>query len=351
MNFQTLNDCPRLLLEVSLQPASGRRFQPTGFADIGAAEFRLPGAGTPMLLVESAQSVANRLEKTILDGDGPELDPALVGLPYVCATLSGTGPSIQTSSLVEAHRIASPYFIYNKEFQSRLTTEMNYSAKSPLNWPAIYATLFKYDINSLIHGVFLSLLEGGRVRSPRALTGFIEAANVERVLSGGVKNSPIDPTGKTQVAGQDADSGVYSNVPYPRIEYVAASITAYFNLDLSLIRGYRIGDSESQRQAVVELLTALSLLKIRRFLAGHLRLRTACDFLPVGEIVRSPAQGFTLPSETELLGAVNQGIQSCKSLFANPPVTRLETPVKIAESRKGKAKPGSSEDPVPEETE
>jgi len=35
-----------------------------------------------MLLVESAQSMANRLEKVGLDGDGPRIAPELQGLPY-----------------------------------------------------------------------------------------------------------------------------------------------------------------------------------------------------------------------------------------------------------------------------
>ena len=53
----------RVLLEADLVPMQGQRFQPTGFADLGAAVYTLPD-GTRMLLVESAQSMANRLEQT-----------------------------------------------------------------------------------------------------------------------------------------------------------------------------------------------------------------------------------------------------------------------------------------------
>ncbi|HEY2382516.1 MAG TPA: type I-U CRISPR-associated protein Cas7, partial [Terriglobia bacterium] len=169
-----------------------------------------------------------------------------------------------------------------------------------------------------------SLLEGGRVRAPRAVTGFIEAEKVVRVVSGGVKNSPVDPTGKTQVADQKAETGVYSNVPYARVEYVADSITAYFNLDLALIRGYRLG------APAVNLLIALSLLKIRRFLDTSLRLRTACDFT-VENIRATAPKEFELPSAAELLREVQEGIKSCAPLFADPPVTRLKTKVKIVE--------------------
>jgi CRISPR-associated protein Csb1 len=327
MHLNSLNNAPRLLLEAELSPVSGRRFQPTGFADLGAAEYKLPD-GTAMLLVESAQSVANRLEKTCLDGDGPDLDHPLDGLPYVVADLEGADGVTTTSSLVEAHRLGSPYFLLNKDFQSILTKEMAYNPKLPLDWKKIYATLFKYDANSLVHGVFLSLLDGGRVRAPRAITGFIEAEKVERVVSGGVKNSPVDPTGKTQVAEAKAsESGVYSNVPYARVEYVADKIIAYFNLDLALIRGYRLGDD------AVNLLIALSLLKVRRFLDSSLRLRTACDFQVDAVRAKSPA-GFELPSEGELLHTVQAGIKTCAPLFAKPPVTRLKTKVKIVDKEK-----------------
>ena len=59
----------RILVEADLVPVQGQRFQPTGFADLGAAVYTLPD-GTRMLLVESAQSMANRLEKTIVTADG-----------------------------------------------------------------------------------------------------------------------------------------------------------------------------------------------------------------------------------------------------------------------------------------
>lgn len=322
MNLTALNNAPRLLLEADLKPVAGNRFQPTGFADLGAAEYELPN-GPKMLLVESAQSVANRLEKTCLDGDGPELDAALNGLPYIVAELEGPGIANRTSSLVEAHRVGSPYFLLNKDFQAAIVQEMNYNAKQPLDWKKIYATLFKYDPNSLVHGVFLSLLDGGRVRTPRAVTGFIEARNIERVVSGGVKNSPVDPTGKTQVADQKAsEQGVYSNVPYARVEYVAEQITAYFNLDLALIRGFRLGE------AATTLLIALSLLKVRRFLDASLRLRTACD-------LQVSAIRGELPSEAELLAAVQAGIQACAGQFASPAVTVLKTKVKVVEKSAG----------------
>lgn len=327
MNWTNLLTSPRVLLEANLQPAAGHRFQPTGFADLGAAEYRTPD-GKPMLLVESAQSIANRLEKTCLEGDGPDINGELSGLPYVAATLKTPDRDIRTSSLIEAHRIGSPYFLLNKEFKTALAEQMGYNARRPLNWKKIYETLFRYDPNSLIHGVFLSLLEGGRVRAPRALTGFIEAENIDRVISGGVKNSPVDPKGELQVADADAsERGVYSNVPYSRVEYVAEKITAHFNLDVALIRGYGLPEHANK------LLIALALLKVRRFLTAHLRLRTACDFRLQGEVRATMPTGYVLPDEATLLAEVKTGITACKLLFAEPPVTELETAVKVVRKK------------------
>jgi CRISPR-associated protein Csb1 len=249
----------------------------------------------------------------------------------VAATLSGAENPVRTSSLVEAHRIGSPYFLLNKKFKEQLAKEMKYNPKRPLDWKAIYATLFRYDPNSLVHGVFLALLEGGRVRAPRAVTGFIEAENVKKAISGGVKNSPVDPKGELQVAEADAsEKGVYSNVPYSRIEFTAGHIRAYFNIDLALMRGYGLPAEAFQ------LLTALALLKVRRFLTAHLRLRTACDFQLAGEVTAQAPAGFVVPDEATLLAQVQAGIKACKPIFAVPAVTELDTPVKVNKKKEEK---------------
>ena len=335
IDWTKLEHAPRILLEAELRPAQGERFQPTGFADLGAAQYQQPdeqGRATEMLLVESAQSVANRLEQAGLDGDGPDIAPEFEGLPYIAATLDGVEPKVRTSSLVEAHRLGSPYFLLNKQFKDALAAEMKYNPKRPLDWRAIYATLFRYDPNSLLHGVFLSLLEGGRVRAPRAITGFIEAEDVKRVISGGVKNSPVDPKGELQVADAEAgERGVYSNVPYSRIEFTARRIVAYFNLDVALIRGYRLPEEAGR------LVIALGLLKIRRFLGAHLRLRTACDLCLVGDVKSTAPEGFVVPGEDTLLAAVHEGIKASKTLFRDPPVTELVTKVKEVKKKDGEA--------------
>ena len=101
-------------MEVGLVPVQGNRFQPTGFPDLGAATYQLSD-GTRMLLVESAQSMANRLESVIIGPDN-ELIDELAGMSYIRASLTDATETT-TNSLIEAHRINSPFIITDQDFQ------------------------------------------------------------------------------------------------------------------------------------------------------------------------------------------------------------------------------------------
>jgi CRISPR-associated protein Csb1 len=171
-------------------------------------------------------------------------------------------------------------------------------------------TLLKYDINALIHGVFIAKSEvaGGRMRLPRALTAFIEASQVNLASSGGVKNDALNPSG-------DAAKG-FGNVPFHREEFTG-NVTAYFVLDLALIRGFGLGAE------VENLLIAISLFKIRRFLNEGLRLRTACDLELVGDLATKKPGGYTLPSLEEIEKALPGLIQTVSAKFASPAKTSV----------------------------
>src|SRR5512135_2697599 len=109
-DFSALTSAPRLLLEVSLRPVQGDRFQPTGFADLGAARYTLADGKTDMLLVESAQSIANRLESAVWDDAKGDLIEALKGLPYVRVNVNGKDGALGvTTTLHEPHRLNSGY--------------------------------------------------------------------------------------------------------------------------------------------------------------------------------------------------------------------------------------------------
>lgn len=321
--LEQLKKANRMLLEAPLAPVQGDRFQPTGFADLGAATYQLAN-GTWKLLVESAQSVANRLEATTLTPDN-ELAPELAGLSYIRVRFEGDSDST-TNSLVEAHRLNSPFIITDKALQERFKEEAHYSKGSPLDWRKIARAVFRLDLNSLLHGLFLANLEDGRIKMARAISGFIEASDVREAVSGGVKNNPLDPTGKLRASEYDKD--VYGNVPYQRVEYTAGSIKAYFNLDLGLLRSYDLGED------AWSLLAGLALLKVRRFLDSGLRLRTACDFKVCGPVSVTEPAGFTLPSEEALLSFCQGKIKAVRPMLADPPVTELTTQVKW--NKKGK---------------
>jgi CRISPR-associated protein Csb1 len=307
----------RVLIEAELAPVQGARFQPTGFADIGAGVYRLAD-GTRMLLVESAQSMANRLEAAAVGPDN-EIVPALQGLSYIRAKLNGDADTT-TTSLVEAHRINSPFIISDKEFQASFCKEADYAKGRPLDWRKIAAALFKFDVNSILHGAFLANLEDGRIKMPRAVSAFIEARNVQEAVSGGVKNNPFDPSGKLRAEGYTKD--VYGNVPYHRIEWTAENVTAFFNLDSGLLLSYDLPEP------AFDLLVTLALFKIRSLLDGGLRLRTACDLKIVSGPTVTEPEGLAIPPSAELLDKLKELIGSCSGLFADPPVTEIGTKVK-----------------------
>ena len=173
MNLDALKDEPRLLLKAALQPLQGTRFQPTGFPDLGAATYDAldaEGRTKKMLLVESAQSMANRLEAVCWDTVAADWLPVLKGLPVV--KVKDKAGTALTNSVLEAHRLNSPYIIEGKDktFLATLQKELAIAEKGIVDIKKLAATLFKYDTNALLHGVFLAKKEiaGGRMRLPRS---------------------------------------------------------------------------------------------------------------------------------------------------------------------------------------
>ncbi|MCA8999784.1 MAG: type I-U CRISPR-associated protein Cas7 [Planctomycetaceae bacterium] len=313
LDFSALDNSPRLLLEVPLKPVQGSRFQPTGFPDLGAATFKgfnPDGERVECLLVESAQSMANRLEAVCWNEAEDKPVQSLRGMPYVEVSENG---KVITNSLLEAHRLNSPYILESKDktFFDTLKEELGGLEVGRVDIRKLAETLLKYDPNSLLHGIFLAKkdLAGGRLRLPRILSSFIEATDVEVVSSGGVKNDSHDPQGDT--------SKGFGNVPFHREEYASPSIKAYFNIDLAQLRGYGLGqDAET-------LLIAISLFKIQSFLQTGLRLRTACDLEPAGDIVIKKPSGFNLPELDELESSLPTLIEAVADSFADPRVTSV----------------------------
>lgn len=306
MNYKELENENRVLIEARLKPIQGTRFQPTGFPNLGAADYTASD-GTKMLLVESCQSMANRLEKVCWDDAANELVPVLKGISYV--RVRDKSGNQMTTSIDEAHRLNSPYILNGGDFLNRLKKDLEAEEKGKPDYHLLAKVLLRYDVNSLIHGIFLAQKElaGGRLRVARSLSSFVEARNVTVASSGGVKKDDLDVRG-------EASKG-FGNVPFAREEYTG-EIIAYFNLDLAQIRGYRLG------REVEELLVAMSLYKIRKFLNEGLRFRTACD-LELAEITVKRPQHFKLPALEDIEGTLPGLIARAKDRFANPPVTEV----------------------------
>lgn len=311
MNFSQLSNESRLLFEVDLTPAQGTRFQPTGFPYLGAATYQLHD-GTEMLLVESAQSMANRLETVCWDEGADELVSVLRGLPFVRSTLHDDA---QTNSILEAHRLNSPYIVNSSEFKQTIQPEIGFEKNKPFVRQKLASALFKYDVNALVHGIFLEQV-GGVVRLPRVLSAFIEAKNVTVAPSGGVKFDRVQPSSTGESTAYGTAKEGFGNVPFHRDEY-AGEITAYFNIDLAQIRGYGLG------KAAEDLLIALSLYKVQKLLRDGLRLRTACDLIAVSHRVIRPVDNFQLPEIEDLEVALPRLIEACAGSFASPAITEV----------------------------
>ena len=324
VDITPLDNASRLLFGIALKPLQGNRFQPTGFPSLGAATFQTD-KGTS-LLVESAQSMANRLEMTLWDVANNDVKEEFKGLSHVRVTRNG---EFLTDTILESHRLNSPYLLEGKDrtFFNTLKADVGVMETGPIDRRKLAQALVKYDINSLLHGVFLAKkdLAGGRLRVARALSAFIQADDVRVAPSGGVKNDHVNPSGVTKDG--------FGNVPFARDEYTAESITWFVNLDLAQIRGYGLGVT------IERLLVLLSLYKLRVLSDEGMRLRTACDLHVEQEAIEATIpRGWPLPALEDLKEDVKTAITGCKGRMVVKEVTFED------ELKKGKAQDGAGLD-------
>ena len=256
----------RTVLKVELEPLAGSLFQPTGFPDLGAAEF-----GDGQLLVESAQSMANWLESTTWDVARNDQVAELNVLPYV-RVVSSEGAFLSSSRL-EAHRLASAYIMDGRvdgsEGRDWLAQRFGLLKGRPLDNRALARACFGLDPVSLVHGAFFAQPKWPwQPKIARAVTAFIEASGVNPVVSGGVKRDVVDSEGK---GGRTAEG--YGTVPHHRVEYTAKEIIAYFTIDHEQFRSYGLSEPATA------LLEALAEFEIGTLLDHGLRLRTRCDLV------------------------------------------------------------------------
>jgi CRISPR-associated protein Csb1 len=292
----------RIVLKATYSPTVGSMFQPTGFPDLGPAEFERPdenGATHKALLVESVQSLTNHLESTAWDRATERPAEVIEALPYV-EVRDKDGQRFLTSSRLEPHRLAGAY-VRNSSLNGNgmvdvVTERLGLQKGVPVAWRGVYAGIFELDPLCLVHGVFFSdpkWKEYGNPKVRRAVTAVMEAHDVRPVVSGGVKRDDVNPTkGESRTSSEG-----YGFVPFGRTEYTAARIELGVAVDVEQIRGYGLGDAETN------LVLAVALWEIRALLDQPLRLRTACDLDLDRVEVRRPSD-WELPSADDLASEI-----------------------------------------------
>lgn len=297
LDLSPLDKVSRLLVEAELKVATGGggRFQPTGFPDLGPALYK-GSDGNDWLLVESPQSMANRMERVCwIDGDSEtdrvgKYNKDCDGIPYVGAVDADGRPL--TASTLEAHRLSSPYIWDTQAFDDPddktngaknqvslpeyLKRLFNLAENRLVPWKKVAEGLLKVDPGCLLHGIWFndSAFAGGKVRITRTLSGYIEASAPSPANFGFQKRDAVsDRTDKE--AGQSAAEG-YGSVIGPKQHFTSPQVKAYFQIDLERLRSYGLANEQ------VRALAAWAIYKIRRVLMasrdGVADLRTECKF-------------------------------------------------------------------------
>jgi CRISPR-associated protein Csb1 len=351
----------RLTLVAKLRSASGLdRFQPAGFPEIGHVIYDAPrrkdaeATYEPVCIVDSAASMANHLEMVCLRAaHDPELVRELAGLPYVrCVTDKGwpqvdkkvpEGGERETvvTTFTEGHRLASTYFLGGKRLISKngktepagdkFERELQDACKiKPLGkkthpgfdaWWDVFKQIFRYDPDSLVHGV---LFPQWQVKISRVLTAHLEARGARRVDRAGIK---FDRLGKT-VSGQPI---------FAVDDEVAHEIRATFVIDLALVRSFG-RETKGLKKDQKELLVALALWKVGRLLRGEWRYRTGCDL--ECESLRQGLSDEAPAVDPKALAAIDMTKYISAAGFASPHITEIYWPADEL-YREGEAAPAA----------
>lgn len=347
----------RLVIQATLEPVAGKtRFQPAGFPEIGHVIYDAPG-GKKICIVDSAASMANHLETVCVNAFDQTLVDELKGVPYVQCVTGNNKDELVVTSLSEGHRLASSYFLDGKILDAN--SNSNVSAKTfveelrddtdkfglrnlekkthplPAQWWNIFRTIFRYDPNSLVHGILFPALG---IKLPRVLTATLDAYDAARVGTAGVK---FDKLGKTN-SGQPI---------FAKDEETASEIRATFVIDLSLIRSFGRDEEKEingKKEKVThglnfhqkQLLLGLALWKIGKLLGASFRFRSECDL---------ELEGIKIDGEDSEVSALNVAIGNLigNAGFQEPRITNVYWPeselFKAAKDKDVSSQPGEAD--------
>lgn len=343
----------RVLIAAELHLANGSFFQPTGFPDIGACVYT-DGAGHRRCLVESEQSMANRLEAVCMKAPGVWREPLAGKLPVI--RVQGKNKRLLATNLTEPHRIASSYVLEGEISTAKQQKEKAKKEKEKITlqkkleehlgiegkiWPLdrrerLTQAVFALDPAAILHGFQFMQWEAVGLRAARLLHARLEAILADgdsEVHYGLVKVDGIEPGSSSAQKSNKGQSIA------PKVRYAPKSIRATFEIDVLALRERPlVGDSAadgSGNQESQRFLLALALWKIHRFLTngpafdartgdtmGSLRLRADCS-LSVGSADWSGSKhgaAFGEPSPLELDRLVKPcENDECTGLLADPP--------------------------------
>lgn len=331
----------RVVIEASLELANGSFFQPTGFPDIDACIF-VDKDGNRRCLVESEQSMANRLEAVCMKEPGIWCAPFDGKLPII-RILDGSG-SLLGTNLTEPHRLSSSYILEGTlddgggTLQERLRERLGISPDG-IRWPLdkrseLSRIVFALDPAAVLHGFQFMQWSAVGLRQQRFISARLEAVleGDSDVHYGAVKVDSIDPNEHPKKSNK-GQSIAYKHGLVPK------TLTATFELDMLGLRTRRLAkmtDSDgsgSDNSNAQRFLLALALWKIRQFLADQptfdartgqtersLRLRSDCALRRSKVNYRTQSNGGDFSCERPI--DINQLVQITDDqvdLLAPPP--------------------------------
>lgn len=298
----------RVIITANLTLDNGHFLQPTGFPDIGSCTYT-DGEGKSRCLIESEQSMANRLESVCLKAPGHWVDD-LSELPVI--EVQDQNGGLLATNLTEPHRVASSYVLESKARVGNSDKDMKTILMEKLDltdggdsWALnkrrkLDQTIFALDPAALIHGFQFVQWKFVGLRQTRLVSGRLECELNEKpdVDYGMVKFDLIEPGAQ----GERSNKG-QSIAAKNRIVPARDSIQATFDIDVLSIKNLALDeDAKDKRQQgqrddhQKKFLLGLALWKIGAFLSNKsafdarsrqtspsLRLRTDC-YLSCGNV-------------------------------------------------------------------
>jgi CRISPR-associated protein Csb1 len=283
----------RVIITAKLTLANGAFLQPTGFPDIGPCIYT-DGDGNRRCLIESEQSMANRLEAVCMKSPGHWVQD-LKDLPVI--EVRDAKDALLATNLTEPHRIASSYVMEGKlngsDVKTMLADKIGLSGDNGANWPldkrdALEKLIFALDPAALLHGFQFVQWRFVGLRQTRLLSARLECVLAEdpEVHYGMVKFDLIEPSSQ----GEGTNKG-QSIAAKSRVVAAKDGIKATFDIDVLGLKNLALDDAQKK------FLLALALWKIGALLSNKasfdarsrqtspaLRLRADC-YLSCGETI------------------------------------------------------------------